>query len=123
MLRLALLFAVIVVAFDAIAAFVANAAGFNYGQFALISVVIYVALGIFAGQRLRRFRALTAIVIAALVDASLGSYVAASIGRDVPTVHSSTMEIVGAALLGALLNIAFGTIGVVVGARVARRSL
>ncbi|MBV8117855.1 MAG: hypothetical protein JOZ01_07735 [Candidatus Eremiobacteraeota bacterium] len=95
---------------------------FSYGQFVFIGLVLYVGFGIFAGQRLRVPRALIAIVLAALIDASLGSYVAARIGPGATMAPGRTVEIVGVALLGALLNVVLGALGVAVGARVARRA-
>ena len=115
-------FGLILVAFDAIAASIAQAARFNYGQFILLGLVVYVGLGIFAGQRLRWQRALAAILIAALIDASLGSYVAALIGPGRPVAGTPVREILAAAFLGALFNAIFGAIGVFIGGRVARRS-
>jgi hypothetical protein len=123
MLRLALTFGLILVAFDAVAAMVAKAAAINYGSFTLLALVIYVGLGVFAGQRLRWWRALVAMVVAALVDASLGSSVAALIGPGRTPAGTSVTEIVGTALLAGLLYALFGAIGVAVGTRVAPHRL
>jgi hypothetical protein len=115
------LFAVILVAFAAIAAIIAKAAAINYGDFTLLGLFIYVAFGIFAGQRLRWWRALIALIVAALVDVSLGWYLAALIGPGRPLGSSGAVEIVGTALLAALLDVVFAAIGVAIGARVGRR--
>lgn len=116
-----MLFAAILVAFAAIAAIVAKAAAINYGDFTLLGLLIYVAFGIFAGQRLRWWRALIALIVAALVDASLGWYVAALIGPGRPLASSGALEIIGTALLAALLDVVFAAIGIAIGARVGRR--
>jgi hypothetical protein len=121
MLRLAVVFGLILVAFDAVAAIIANAAGINYGSFTLLGLVIYAALGIFAGQRLRWWRAVVAVIVAALIDSSLGWYVAALIGPGRPAAGTGMTEIVGTALLAGLLDALFGAIGVAVGTRVTRR--
>jgi hypothetical protein len=78
-------------------------------------------MGIFAGQRLRWPRALVAIVIAAAIDVTLGSYLANRIGPGGATAVTRTAEVVGTAGLSLLLNVAFGGAGIAIGARVARR--
>jgi hypothetical protein len=84
-------------------------------------LVIYVGFGIYAGQRLRWWRALAAILLAAVIDSTLGWYVAALIGPARLLGVNSTTEIVGTALLATLLDVVFGGIGVGIGARVRRR--
>ncbi len=121
MLRQALLFGLILVAFDAAAAAIARAAAFNYGHFALLGIVIYVGFGIYAGQRLRLGRALLAIAIAAAIDASLGAYVAALIGPGRPAPGTPASAIVGLAAITGILSASFGAVGVVVGTRVRSR--
>ena len=121
MLRLALLFALILVAFDAAAALVARTFAINYGSFALLALVLYAGFGIYAGQRLRWLRALLAITIAVLVDAIAGTYVASLLGAWVaqgPYGRDPT----GSTLLTAVLNLAVGAAGVGVGTRVIRRA-
>lgn len=83
--------------------------------------MLYVAFGIYAGQRLLWWRALVAVVLAAFIDSTLGWYVAALIGPGRPLAVTTTREIVGTALLATLLDAVFGGIGVGVGARVGRR--
>ncbi len=86
-------------------------------------MVIYVGFGIYAGQRLRWWRALVAVVLAAAIDSTLGWYVAALIGPGRPIGVNSTTEIVGTALLAVLLDAVFGGLGVAIGTRVRRRPL
>ncbi len=121
MLRLALLFSVIAIAFDAIAASIARVFAFNYGQFQLLAVILFAAYGIVAGQRLRSARALAAVAIAVVVDATAGSYVASLIGAWIVT-NQTGREALGSTLLSALLNMVVGGAGVVVGDRVAHRA-
>lgn len=119
MLRLALAFALIAVAFDAAAALIARAAAFNYGQFALLSLVLYAAFGVFAGQRLRWQRALIALAIAAVVDVTIGSYVATSLSAWVGQT-ARDREAVGTAALTGILSLVVGAAGVAAGSRAAR---
>ena len=119
MLRLALIFALIAVAFDAAAALISRAAAFNYGQFAVLAVVVYAAFGIYAGQRLRWWRALVAIALAALVDATVGSAVASLLGA---WVLQPWRGAVTSTALDTLLNLVVAAGGVAVGQRVMRRA-
>lgn len=121
MLRQALIFGLILVAFDAAGAAIARVAAINYGHFALLGIVIYIGFGIYAGQRLRVGRALLAIAIAAAIDASLGAYAAALIGPGRPAPGTPTSAIVGLAVITGILSAAFGAVGVAVGTRVRRR--
>jgi hypothetical protein len=120
MLRLALLFALIIVAFDAATALVARAFAINYGNFALLALVLYACFGIYAGQRLRWPRALLAIAIAVVVDAIVGTYVASLLGAWVAQ-GPYGRDLAGSTLLTALLNLVVGAAGVGVGTRVVRR--
>ena len=120
MLRLALIFGAIVVAFDVVAASVARAASINYGHFELLAVVLYAAFGIFAGQRLRWPRAVAAIAIAAAIDVFAGSYVASLIGAWISPWNQGDAMV--ATLLTGLLNVVVGAAGVAVGSRVVRRA-
>lgn len=119
MLRLALLFSVIAVAFEAIAAAIAHAASFNYGQFQIISVILFAGYGIYAGQRLRWLRALVAVSIAVVVDATIGTFVATFIGA---WIAQSDRYAVGTTILAAFLNFVVAGAGVAVGGRVARHT-
>lgn len=121
MLRLALLFSVIAVAFDAVAASISRAFAINYGQFQLLSIILFAAYGIAAGQRLRWARALLAVAIAVVVDATIGSYVASLIGAWIAA-NQTGNEALGTTLLSALLSLVVAVAGVAVGGRVARRA-
>ncbi|MBV8489419.1 MAG: hypothetical protein JO199_02725, partial [Candidatus Eremiobacteraeota bacterium] len=56
MLRLATLYALAVVAFDGVAALIARAFDFNYGHFAILCIVFFIGLGLYAGYTLPRRR-------------------------------------------------------------------
>jgi hypothetical protein len=120
MLRLALLFAVVMVLFDVAAASFAKATSVDYGQFVLLSSVLYVFAGILAGRFMRGWLALVPIIIAALVEAFLGGYLAALIGPGGRGPGVSDASFYGLAALGVLLNIVLGSAGIAVGIRVKR---
>jgi hypothetical protein len=120
MLRLALLFSVVMVLFDVAAASFAKATSVDYGQFVLLSSVLYVFAGILAGRFMRGWLALVPIIIAALVEAFLGGYLAALIGPGGRGPGVSDASFYGLAALCVLLNIVLGSAGIAVGIRVKR---
>ena len=119
MLRLALLFAILAVAFDAVGALIAKLFAFIYGQLALLAVLLFVAMGFYAGRTLPIGRALVAIAIAAVAEATLGWYVAAAIGP-ARILQASATVIVGIAIIGILIDTAAGALGALIGRRAAR---
>lgn len=121
MLRLALLFSVTILAFDAVAALVARTLQFNYGQFAILAVVLFAGFGILAGRMLPVGRGIVAILIAAAVDAIVGSLIASAIlpGRPVPA--AGTSEVFGIAVLAVVPEAVAGIAGAFVGSRIRRR--
>lgn len=119
MLRLALLFSLVTIAFDALAASIARGFGFNYGQFQIIAVVLFAAYGVAAGQRLRWAGALVAVAIAVVVDATIGAYVATRVSAWVAANQTGRD---GSALLLGLLYFVVAAAGVAVGSRVPRRA-
>ncbi len=121
MLRLALLFSAIAVAFDAVAAAISRAFAFNYGQFSLLALILFAAYGIVAGQRLRWPRALVAVAIAVIVDATIGSFVASLVGAWIAA-NQTGREAIGSTVMTAVLCLVVAALGVVVGGRVARRA-
>jgi hypothetical protein len=123
MVRLGLLFGLTAVVFAGLAATISRVAAINYGDFALLGVVMYVAFGIAAGQRLRASRAIISVCIAALIEVSLGSYVAALIAPGRPPPGTGTTELVGLAALTVAFSVACGSFGVAVGRRVAGQTL
>ncbi|HEY1655171.1 MAG TPA: hypothetical protein VGF86_08675, partial [Candidatus Tumulicola sp.] len=85
---------------------------------ALLGIVLYLAFGVYAGQRLRPGRAFVAIVVAAVIDATIGAYVAALIGPGRPAAGTPMQQIVAWSAITAALSALFGAIGVGVGTRV-----
>jgi hypothetical protein len=120
MLRLALLFSIVMVLFDVVAASIAKAASIDYGQFTILAAVIYVGMGILAGRWMRNWFALIPIVIAALVEVFAGGYLAALIGPGARGPGVSDASFYGVAAFGVLLNIVLGAIGIAVGVHVRR---
>jgi hypothetical protein len=120
MLRLALLFSVVMVLFDVAAAAFAKATSVDYGQFVLLSVFLYIGAGILAGRKIRNWFAMFSIIIAAVVEALLGGYLAALIGPGAQAPGMSDAYYYGTAVFAVLLNVVMGAIGVAVGIRVGR---
>jgi hypothetical protein len=120
LLRLALLFSIVMVLFDVVMASFAKAASIDYSQFVLLSVFLYVGAGILAGRKIRNWFALLSIVIAAVVEAVLGGYLAALIGPGAQAPGMSDAYYYGTAVFAVLLNVILGAIGVAVGIRVGR---
>ena len=118
MLRLALLFSVTIVVFDTIVSAIARAVGVSYGSFLLVGLVLYVLFGIVAGQRLRRPRAFVVILIVVVIDATLGTLAAASVGSWVK--GSTARDLIVAISLTSVLSLCVGAVGVAFGARARR---
>ncbi|HTU82866.1 MAG TPA: hypothetical protein VMF61_12090 [Candidatus Acidoferrales bacterium] len=119
MLRRGLIFAVIAVAFDAVCAAIAAAAQFTYSQFYILAIVLFVAIGIYAGRVMVLPRALIAIAIAAVAEATLGWYVAALIGPARPPSDISRTVLIAYGCFGVLVDFAAGAAGAVLGRRAA----
>jgi hypothetical protein len=120
MLRLALLFSLVMVLFDVAAASFAKATSVDYGQFVLLSSVLYVSMGLLAGRFMQTWLALVPIVIAALAEAFGGGYLAALIGPGGRGPGVSDASFYGVAAFGVLLNIVLGSAGIAVGVHVKR---
>lgn len=120
MFRLATIYAISAVAYDLIAALIARAFSINFGNFAIFCIILFIGAGIYAGRTLPPRRAVVAIVIAAIAEATLGWYVAAIIGPARPTSNVSWSSIVFLAIVGIAIDTAAGLLGVMFGARAAR---
>lgn len=117
MLGLALIFAAVLVAYDALAAVIARAVGVSYDSFAVLSLVVIFFMGVYAGRK-QRGRGIIVIVIAAAIEATAGWYVASLIGPGyVPGWTMRALVIMGVEAW--LLSAAVGLAGVGIGLRVA----
>jgi len=118
-IRIALLFSVVLVAYDALAALIARAVGVSYNSFALLALVLLFFMGVFAGRKARSWGGLVPVAIAAAVEATAGWYVASSIGPGyVPGWRMRGL--VEMAIESALLSTCVGAAGVWIGLGVAR---
>lgn len=117
MLRLAVAFSVAILAFDLIVSLIARTFSITYAQFFLLALVLFVGFGLYAGNRLAWARALIAVGIAAVVDMTLGTLVAAVTGAAKPLETASGLQLWYAGVFGAALELVFGGIGVFVGRR------
>ena len=118
MLRLAVLFAVIIVAYDAVTAAIARAVGVSYNSFLVLALVLFFVMGVYAGRVVRSWAALLSVAIAAIADATIGWYIAAWIGPGY--VPGWTMRIlISLAIQSALLATVLGAAGVWAGLGVA----
>ncbi|HEX3672255.1 MAG TPA: hypothetical protein VHT92_11185 [Candidatus Cybelea sp.] len=117
MLRLALIFAAVLVAYDALAAVIARAIGISYDSFAVLSLVVIFFMGVYAGRK-QRGRGIIVIAIVAAVEATVGWYLASLIGPGyVPGWTMRVLVVMGVEAW--LLSAAVGLAGVGIGMRVA----
>jgi len=118
MLRLGLLFALVLVAYDALAAALAKWIGISYDSFVVLAVVLIFFMGIYAGRVRRSWDAIVPIVFASAIETTVGWYVAAAIGPGY--VPGWTMrDLIVSAAESAILFAAVGAVGVAIGLRVA----
>ena len=121
MLRLAAIFSAIILVFDVLWALLAKAVSINWGTSLILSAVLYVAMGVYAGVRLGIWqRATIAIAIAALVDWTLGWFIAWSIGPGFVFNSPSPVELLAGVIFGTLYGTAFGAVGAFFGCRAAK---
>lgn len=119
MIRFAVMFSAIMLAFDVAGAFVAHVLGIDFGNFVFVAALAYVFFGFYAGRILRSWRALVSIVIAAVVDATLGTYFSTNID---PGIGASAVPEITAFGTAVYLAIALtlGAVGVATGVRASR---
>ena len=119
MLPLALLFSVVIVAYDALTAAIAKVVGVSYNSFLVLALVLFFLMGILAGRKAGSWAGIIPVAIAAVADATVGWYLAAWIGPGY--VPGWTMRVlVSLAIESAVLATVIGCAGVWVGVRVAR---
>lgn len=119
MIRTALLFSAVLVAYDAVAALIARAVGVSYNSFGLLVFVLLFFMGVFAGRKAASWAGLIPVAIAAVVEATAGWYVAALIGPGyVP--GWTTRVLVQMAAESVLTSLLAGAVGVWIGLGVAR---
>ncbi len=117
MLRLALIFSAILIAYDALAALIARSITISYDSFAVLSLVVVFFMGIYAGRKLA-WRGIAVVAVASAIEATAGWYVASLIGPGY--VPGWTMRaLVVMAVEAALLSTVVGLAGVAIGLRVA----
>ncbi|MBV8067539.1 MAG: hypothetical protein JO113_06155 [Candidatus Eremiobacteraeota bacterium] len=120
MLRSGLVFSIIIVLYDVVAAAIARSVGVAYNSFLVLALVLFFFMGVYAGRTRRSWSGIVAVAIAAVADATLGWYVAAMIGPGY--VPGWTMRgLIVMAVESAVLSIVIGAAGVWVGLSVAGR--
>jgi hypothetical protein len=118
MLRLTLLFAVVIIAYDAASAAIAKAVGVSYNSFLVLALVLFFLMGVYAGRVARSWAGAFPVLIAAIADATIGWYVAALIGPGY--VPGWTMrDLITLAVESAVAAAAIGAAGVWIGLSVA----
>ena len=119
MIRIALLFSIVLVAYDALAALIAKLVGVSYNSFVLLALVLIFFMGVLAGRKARSWAGIVAVAIAAIVEATAGWYAASLIGPGY--VPGWTMGgLIEMAIESALLSACVGAAGVWVGLGVAQ---
>ncbi|MBV8281284.1 MAG: hypothetical protein JO347_04385 [Candidatus Eremiobacteraeota bacterium] len=120
MLRTGILFSIVIVVYDAIAAIIARSVGVAYNSFLVLALVLFLFMGVYAGRRRGSWSAIVAVAIAAAADATLGWYVAAIVGPGyVP--GWTVRGLIVMAVESVVLATAIGAAGVCVGLAVAGR--
>ena len=124
MLRSALWFSAILLAYDALSALVAKALTISYNSFLVPALTMLFFMGVYAGRKAGSWAGVVPVIVAAVVDATAGWYLAALIGPGyVP--GWTARELLAMGIESAVLSTAVGCAGVWVGLRVAgaRRAL
>jgi len=115
--KMALIFSIVLVLYDAVAALIARSLTISYDSFLVLSLVLIFFMGVYAGRK-RRGRGIVAIAIAAAIEATAGWYCAALIGPGyVPGWTVRTLIVM--AVEAWLLSAGVGFVGVGIGLRVA----
>ena len=118
MLRQALLFSVVLVVYDALAALVARALAIAYDSFVVVALVLLFFMGIYAGRKQRSWFGMVPMASAACVEATLGWYVASLVGPGyVPGWTPRALIVMASEAMA--LSMLIGAIGVWVGLGVA----
>ncbi|MBV8530206.1 MAG: hypothetical protein JO104_02730 [Candidatus Eremiobacteraeota bacterium] len=111
-------FSAVLIAYDAAAATIAKVLTISYNSFLVLSLVIVFFMGVFAGRVAGSWLGILPVVVAAIVDATIGWYVAALIGPGY--IPGWTMrQLLTLAVESVLLSTAIGCVGVWVGMAVA----
>jgi hypothetical protein len=113
MLRLAVLYAVVIVVYSALAALFTQVTVVTYENALIPGLVLYLVMGVYAGTRLRSWRALFSIVVAAAVQPTAGWYVASLLYPRFA--YGWTFSVVVMAIAWFLLGVAVGTAGIWMG--------
>lgn len=118
MVRIALFFSVVIVAYDALTAVIAKVVGISYNSFLVLALVLFFFMGLFAGRKARSWAGLLPVATAAAADAIIGWYLAALIGPGY--VPGWTMrDLVTLAIESGVVATIIGAVGVWVGLGVA----
>jgi hypothetical protein len=115
MLPLAIFFTAILIAYDASTAAIARAIGVSYDSFLVLAWVLFFIMGVLAGRKFG-WPGLIVVAVAAVLDATLGWYIAAAIGPGYVPGWTMRMLVV-LAFERALLSSAIAAAGVFIGRR------
>jgi hypothetical protein len=118
MVRLALLFSIVIIAYDALTAGIAKVVGISYNSFLVLALVLFFFMGLFAGRKAGSWAGILPVAVAAAADATIGWYGAALIGPGY--VPGWTLRVlVTLAIESAVVATVIGGVGVAIGLRVA----
>jgi hypothetical protein len=114
MLRLALFFCAVIVAYDIVSAAIARVVGVSYNSFLVLALVLFFFMGLLSGRKARTWIGLAPVLIAAIADATIGWYLAALIGPGyVP--GWTLRDLITLAVESTAVSTAIGAVGVWVG--------
>jgi hypothetical protein len=113
MLRLAVLYAVVIVVYSALAALFTQLTVVTYENALIPGLVLYLVMGVYAGTQLRSRRALVSVAVPALVQPTAGWFVASLLYPSFS--YGWTFSIVVMAIAWCLLGFGVGAAGVWMG--------
>ena len=118
MVRLCIVFAGVILLYDAIAGAASRLLWVTYEALLLPGAILLIAMGVYAGRTMKSWRAMVPIVTAALMQSTLGCYIGARISTSF-LVAQTTYSLVFTIVVSAILGTAIGAAGVWIGLGVA----
>ena len=110
MLRLCILFAAVILAYDVIAGVASRLLWVTYASLLLPGAIVLIVMGVYAGRAIRSWYAMIPMIVAATVQSTLGWAIAAHLSTSFftpPSAFSLAVEVVSSAVFATAIG-AFG---------------